>query len=186
MWKYDKPEAHPEPTWEWNIRNEFIGGYYAKYISFEADEYDYFLVGWKSTKSTFGYGCSISGCMGEAGFVDQAGFDQFVDAMNPSVSGDIFKGLTQAFRPTHNDTWYFIWVNSDDDDAYYNITVRCTENYYGFPPEPEPEPEPIPKPEPEPNDVIIPAIIGFGVLGLIGVVGIGVFFRIKKVRNFTS
>ncbi|MCP6719385.1 MAG: hypothetical protein KJI71_04085 [Patescibacteria group bacterium] len=172
-WDYYRlPSERPESTWDCQSRDNYIEQYYGVETHFQADQYDYFLVAFKGSDYSR-----------PAMFVDKSNYEKLVEdgfIYNSRITTVFFSSQIQTFRPTHNDTWYFVFVNAYSSEVYLNVSVRYTENYYEEPePQPDPDSDPIGR-----NDNIIPFIVGFSVLGLILVVGvIGVMYRIRVRKS---
>ena len=168
LWDYYVlPENRTQPLWQWDSRNNFVEQYYAVYTSFQATEYDVFFM------TSIPHLAPIL-------FLDQAKFNKFKVDKDPYASyfgSNNFLQMVDMARPTHDDTWYFVFMNGYEEDGInLNVSIRFTPNYYGFPPEPEPEPEPEPIPEPEPY--LIPS---FNVIAIISMIGITIFIIYKKI-----
>ncbi len=181
-WNYYRlPFERPDSTWEWQSRNNYIEEYWGVETYFQADEYDYFLTAYNSYNPH-----EIMTAM----FMDKSNYEKFVEdgfIYNDRITQVFFSGQIQTFRPTHNDTWYFVFV-ATFGETYLNASVRYTENYYEEPeptePDPtEPDPTELDPTEPDPierNNISIPFMVGFSVLGLVTVfIVVSVVHRIK-------
>ncbi|TFF88385.1 MAG: hypothetical protein EU549_03135 [Promethearchaeota archaeon] len=88
--------------------------------------------------------------------MDEYNFNKFIeekDIYNPNIECVFFSSQIQVFRPTHNDTWYFVLV-ATYGSTWVNFSTQFTDNYYPEQEQPE-DPEPDPEPEPENQDLTI-------------------------------
>lgn len=163
LWNfYILPENRTETLWEWQSHGNIIEQYHAVECHFQATEYDAFLVA---------YSPSISPVM----FMDKNNFDKWIEdgiIYNNNIK-QVFCNWIDMVRPTHNDTWYFVFVNGyDEEEVNLSVAIRYTQNYYGEP-EPDPDPDPDPDPEPKPtnlNNQIINIILTIVTISAIAIV----------------
>ncbi|GAI60893.1 unnamed protein product [marine sediment metagenome] len=160
------PEPKPYPGADYFYAD--LDQYYGAFVSYDADEYDFFNASVWSDNIITGY------------IMDKSNYNQWVNEgmFQPSSNIEYVNfGIANSwhtFTPTHEDTWYFVFLNAFAEHTHLDSYIYFHEDYFT---EPEPEPEPGSTPTTLQNLLII-----IGTIGCISVVSAIVIKKKVKVK----
>ena len=163
------PEPKPYPNADYFYAD--LDQYYATFVAYNADEYDFFNASVWSDNIITGY------------IMDKSNYNQWVnEGMFQPSSNIVYVNFGIAnrwhtFIPTHADTWYIVFVNAFAEHTHLDAYIYFHEDYFT---------EPDPDPTPTPPQNIIPSFNPLIIIGTIGCISVIWTIVIKKKINYSK